>query len=55
MVIHLDNNRDVRLEDLARLLDRLQVAWRASSRVTVRVPLPWEESVNDALAHAGGV
>lgn len=55
MVIHLDNNRDVRLEDLARLLDRLQVAWRASSRVTVRVPLPWEEPVNDALAHAGGV
>jgi peptidoglycan/LPS O-acetylase OafA/YrhL len=51
IVIHLGNNGYVPFDGLERLLSRLKRTPRVVL-VTVRVPLKWEKSVNDALRSA---
>jgi peptidoglycan/LPS O-acetylase OafA/YrhL len=51
VVLHLGNNGYVQFDDMVSLLDRLAGVPRVVL-VNVRVPLQWEESVNDALAYA---
>jgi hypothetical protein len=53
VVIHLGNNGYVQFDDLKDLLDRLKRVPRVVL-VNVRVPLQWEESVNDAVEYADG-
>ncbi len=51
VVIHLGNNGYVKFDDLKGLLDRLKRVPRVVL-VNVRVPLQWEQSVNDAVEYA---
>lgn len=51
VVIHLGNNGYIPFQGLESLLKRLKSVPRVVL-VNVRVPLPWQDSVNDALAYA---
>ena len=51
VVVHLGNNGYVPFDELEALMKRLRATQRVVL-VNVRVPLQWEESVNDALEYA---
>ena len=53
VVVHLGNNGFVPFDGLEALMKRLRGTPRVVL-VTVRVPLKWQESVNDALEYAAG-
>ena len=53
VVIHLGNNGFVPFDGLEALMKRLRGTPRVVL-VTVRVPLKWQDSVNDALEYAAG-
>jgi hypothetical protein len=51
VVVHLGNNGYVPFDELEALMKRLQAVPRVVL-VNVRVPLQWQDSVNDALEYA---